>query len=66
MRVPGKCPECGRPVAALPADPWRPFCSERCRLLDLGAWFGERRAIPGEELKEEPADEPPPAPDEGA
>ena len=28
---------------------WRPFCSERCRLIDLGAWFTEERSIPGEE-----------------
>ena len=25
-----------------------PFCSERCRLIDLGAWLSEQRAIPGE------------------
>jgi len=29
---------------------WRPFCSERCRLIDLGAWMTERHAIPGEEI----------------
>jgi endogenous inhibitor of DNA gyrase (YacG/DUF329 family) len=29
---------------------WRPFCSERCRLIDLGAWMTEQHAIPGEEL----------------
>jgi len=27
---------------------WRPFCSERCRLLDLGNWVGERYRVPGE------------------
>jgi endogenous inhibitor of DNA gyrase (YacG/DUF329 family) len=26
----------------------RPFCSERCKLIDLGEWASERRAIPGE------------------
>lgn len=26
----------------------RPFCSERCRLIDLGGWLSERNAIPGE------------------
>jgi len=31
------------------ASPWRPFCSERCRLLDLGAWFTEERSIPGDD-----------------
>jgi endogenous inhibitor of DNA gyrase (YacG/DUF329 family) len=28
--------------------PFRPFCRERCRLLDLGAWLSERHAIPGD------------------
>ncbi len=27
---------------------WRPFCSERCKLIDLGAWLSEEHAIPGE------------------
>ncbi|MGH8495314.1 MAG: DNA gyrase inhibitor YacG [Gammaproteobacteria bacterium] len=43
------CPTCGRPVEWSEASPWRPFCSERCRLIDLGAWFSEERGIPGEE-----------------
>jgi len=30
------------------AAPFRPFCSERCKLIDLGAWLTEQRAIPGE------------------
>jgi len=46
----------------VPANPWRPFCSERCRLLDLGAWLFERHAIPGEQAVAD-ADEPP---DEGS
>jgi endogenous inhibitor of DNA gyrase (YacG/DUF329 family) len=33
------------------ASPWRPFCSERCKLIDLGAWISEERSIPGEELR---------------
>jgi len=28
--------------------PFRPFCSERCRLIDLGAWLTEQHAIPGD------------------
>jgi endogenous inhibitor of DNA gyrase (YacG/DUF329 family) len=31
-----------------PESPYRPFCSERCRLIDLGAWFDERHRIPDE------------------
>jgi hypothetical protein len=43
------CPTCQRPVEWSPVSPYRPFCSERCKLIDLGEWFEERRAIPGEE-----------------
>jgi len=28
--------------------PFRPFCSERCRLIDLGAWLAEKHTIPGD------------------
>jgi endogenous inhibitor of DNA gyrase (YacG/DUF329 family) len=44
------CPTCQRPVEWSAASEWRPFCSERCKLIDLGAWMSERRSIPGEEL----------------
>jgi len=44
------CPNCGKPVEWSPASRWRPFCSERCRLIDLGQWFGEEHAIPGEDV----------------
>jgi len=27
---------------------WRPFCSERCKLIDLGSWFDESNRLPGE------------------
>jgi uncharacterized protein len=43
-----KCPTCRRPVEWSPDSPHRPFCSERCRLIDLGAWFNEDRGIPDE------------------
>jgi uncharacterized protein len=42
-----KCPTCRRELDWATADS-RPFCSERCRLVDLGAWVSEQRAIPGE------------------
>ena len=44
------CPTCGKPVAWTPESKFRPFCSERCRLIDLGEWFKEERRIPGQEL----------------
>jgi len=42
-----KCPTCQRELD-WEAAPFRPFCSERCRLIDLGAWLTEQRAIPGD------------------
>jgi uncharacterized protein len=42
------CPTCRRPVEWTEASPWRPFCSERCKLIDLGAWGSGNRAIPDE------------------
>jgi uncharacterized protein len=42
-----KCPTCQRELDWETA-PFRPFCSERCRLIDLGAWLSEQRAIPGD------------------
>jgi uncharacterized protein len=43
------CPNCGKAVDWSPESRWRPFCSERCRLIDLGQWFSEEHAIPGED-----------------
>jgi endogenous inhibitor of DNA gyrase (YacG/DUF329 family) len=43
------CPVCRKPVPWTPASRWRPFCSERCRLIDLGEWLDEGHRIPGEE-----------------
>jgi len=37
-------------------DRWFPFCSERCRLVDLGNWAAERYRVPGEPLKETETD----------
>jgi hypothetical protein len=42
------CPTCGKPVAWEPEQKWRPFCSERCKLIDLGEWLTEEKRIPGE------------------
>lgn len=44
------CPHCGKAVPWTPASSWRPFCSERCKLIDLGAWATESHRIPGEAL----------------
>ena len=45
------CPRCGRPAAFAPENKWRPFCSERCRTIDLGNWGNERYRVPAEDAK---------------
>lgn len=42
-----KCPICRR-LAAWEGNPYRPFCSERCKLIDLGKWLKEDYRIPAE------------------
>jgi endogenous inhibitor of DNA gyrase (YacG/DUF329 family) len=42
------CPSCGKNVRWEPASRYRPFCSERCKTLDLGDWATERYRIPDE------------------
>ncbi len=57
-----KCPTCGREVEWSEASRFRPFCSERCKLIDLGAWAAEKYAIagrPAEQSEETPPSEPP-------
>lgn len=40
------CPICGNPALFSPKNPFRPFCSERCKLIDLGEWAKEGYRIP--------------------
>lgn len=47
------CPTCQAPVTWSPDNPYRPFCGERCKLIDLGAWAAEEHAIPGNSLEDE-------------
>jgi uncharacterized protein len=57
------CPCCGRPALFAPDNRWRPFCSERCRSLDLGAWASERYRLAGStppDGADAPTDAPPP------
>lgn len=49
-----RCPRCDRKVAWY-GNPHRPFCSLRCRLIDLGVWLDERYRIPGPEIPSESA-----------
>jgi len=49
------CPQCGKDVAWGEESPFRPFCSERCKLIDLGQWANEGYRIP---LSEDQNDDP--------
>jgi len=42
-----QCPTCGKKVVRSPQSkaPFFPFCSERCKLIDLGKWLGEKHRI---------------------
>jgi uncharacterized protein len=42
------CPTCRKPARWSPENKYRPFCSDRCRLIDLGEWAGEGHRIPGD------------------
>jgi uncharacterized protein len=48
-----KCPIC-RASTPWQGNPYRPFCSERCRVLDLGNWASEHYRIPGTPVEPEP------------
>lgn len=37
-----RCPGCGGPSEYIAGNPWRPFCCERCKNHDFGAWASER------------------------
>ena len=53
------CPRCGAPVQWGAESPFRPFCSERCKMIDLGAWASEeyRVAVKGDDdTNPEPAE----------
>ncbi|WP_419421158.1 DNA gyrase inhibitor YacG [Legionella sp. D16C41] len=41
------CPTCGTKHTWQLKNTFRPFCSERCKLIDLGEWANETRKIPG-------------------
>ena len=45
-----RCPTCKRPVPWTPEQAFKPFCCERCKLIDLGEWAMEEKRIPGDSL----------------
>lgn len=56
-----KCPTCRKPVEPRAQNRFFPFCSERCRAVDLGRWLGEEYRMPAG-TPDEQEDELPPAP----
>ncbi len=42
------CPTCGGPSLYAPENRYRPFCSERCKNVDLGAWASEGFRMPAD------------------
>ena len=49
-----RCPACGGSSVYAPSNPYRPFCSERCKGMDLGAWASERFKLPEQEPNSDP------------
>jgi uncharacterized protein len=43
-----ECPQCGQPSLYASSNRYRPFCSERCKQIDLGAWASESHRVPDE------------------
>ncbi|MDA1232593.1 MAG: DNA gyrase inhibitor YacG [Planctomycetota bacterium] len=40
------CPQCGKPLPWDPKNAYRPFCTERCKLIDLGQWASGNYRVP--------------------
>lgn len=51
------CPTCKKPDTWKSDNAYRPFCSERCKLIDLGAWAEGTYSIPGETINPEPGED---------
>jgi uncharacterized protein len=42
-----RCPACGGDSLFAPSNEWRPFCSQRCKQIDFGAWASEEFRVAG-------------------
>ncbi len=51
-----ECPTCNKPVQGQD-NPFRPFCSERCKLVDLSKWVSEEYRVPGKPISSEPGED---------
>lgn len=45
------CPQCGQTTPFSPENPYRPFCSERCKMIDLGHWAAEDYKVPETDIE---------------
>jgi len=54
-----RCPQCGGESLWSAENKFRPFCSERCKLIDLGAWASESYRVPVQEETIDPLADPP-------
>ena len=52
MSIMVKCPTCKKEIVYRTDNQFRPFCSERCRLIDLGTWLEEGYSIPASDEME--------------
>jgi endogenous inhibitor of DNA gyrase (YacG/DUF329 family) len=59
MVKPVACPRCGAAAPFGPGNKWRPFCSERCKMIDLGDWASERYRVPTREGPEQDKEDEP-------
>ena len=60
-----RCPSCEKPVPERAENPAYPFCSARCRAIDLGKWLGEEYRVADKHPElDEDGDQPPRAPSE--
>jgi uncharacterized protein len=48
-----KCPHCKKPVPWIKEQQFKPFCCERCKMIDLGEWAAEEKKIPGKPFFDE-------------
>ncbi|HEC97951.1 MAG TPA: DNA gyrase inhibitor YacG [Nitrospirae bacterium] len=53
-----RCPIC-KTLTTWEENPWRPFCSKRCKVIDLGTWASEEYSIPGDNAGMNDNEEPP-------
>ena len=44
-----QCPTCKKPSSIEPDNQFRPFCSERCQLIDFGEWIEEKYSVPAQD-----------------